>query len=166
MKRVFRWLLAMVVCVVLFGLWYNWRYSMGVAQSYQVNDKQSTYSLLITTQKSEYKEKVTHRITDRLKGMDVYVKVIDQTEFSDILPGNYDAFIFLHTWEMWKAPKNIQAFLTLDDIQYKTFVVSTSGGGDLFHEGIDGITSASIILDAENDADKAILWTKKLLSLY
>jgi hypothetical protein len=138
---------------------------MGVAHSYQVNDKKSTYSLLITTQNSEYKDKVTQRITESLKGMDVYVKVIDQTKFSNILPKNYDAFIFLHTWEMWKAPKNIQEFLSQDEIQHKSFVISTSGGGDLFHEGIDGITSASIILDAETDADKAIVWTKKLLSL-
>lgn len=138
---------------------------MGVAPSYQVNDEQSTYSILFVTQKSEYKDKVTRRITDGLKGMDVYVKVIDQTKFTDILLENYDAFIFLHAWEMWKAPNNIQEFITLDNVQQKTFVVSTSGGGDLFHKGIDGITSASIILDSDSDADKAIAWTKKLLSL-
>ena len=164
MKRIIRWIIAIVICVVLFGIGYNWKYSMGVAQSYQVNDKQSTNSLLIITQKSEYKDKVTNRITDRLKGADVYVKVIDQTKFTDILPENYDAFIFLHTWEMWRAPKNIQAFINLDNIQQKTFVVSTSGGGDLFHEGIDGITSASIILDADYDADQAIEWTKRLFN--
>ena len=165
MKQIIRWVLAVLICLFVFGLWYDWNYSMGIADSYEINDKKSTYSLLITTQKSDYKDKVTQKITDGLRGKDIYVKVIDQTKLFNILPEEYDAFIFLHTWEMWKAPHNISELIHQADMKDKTFVVSTSGGGELYHDGINGISSASIILDAEADAAKVHDWIENLLTI-
>jgi len=161
MKKVIKWGILIFGCLVLFGFWYNWKYSMGVAESYTVNNPMLKDKLLIATQQSEYKDKVTKSISDYYQGKDLFVSVIDVTELDASLLDKYDAFVILHTCQMWKPPKKVRSFLKHKNEKSKIFTVCTSGPGDLRTEGVDGVSSASVLYEAKNDALKTIEWINK-----
>jgi len=165
MKKILKWVLIALVVFALFSLWYNWKYSMGVADSNSINQPTLEYKLLLITQKSEYKDAVTKNIASYFKGKDIYISIIDVTEMAEVDLDNFQRFVIIHTYEMWKPPKQIVAFLEKENIKNKVFTVSTSGDGNLIPEGVDGVTSASVITDAEEDAQEVIEWIKTQFKL-
>ncbi len=165
MKKALKWGLIAIILLIVFGFWYNWKYSMGIVNAYSVNKSTIENKLLIATQKSEYKDKVTAYITDQYFGKDIYISVIDVTDLDASVLRQYDAFIIIHTYEMWLPPEQVRSFLSLEGSGENIFVLSTSGDGNLIPEGVDGITSASIILDADNDAEKIITWINNQFTL-
>ena len=133
---------------------------MGISEGYRINTPDASTSLLIATQASAYKDQVSKIITDELKGMDLFVEVLDITQLDCKKHNEYDAYIFLHTWEMYKVPEALSQFLNNCKVEKNSFFISTSGDGNLILEGVDGITSASVLLDAEKDANKALEWLR------
>jgi len=165
MKRALKWALIAIVILIIFGFWYNWRYSMGIVDAYTVNKPTIENKLLIATQKSEYKDKVTQYITEYYFGKNIYISVIDITDMDQVDKEQYGAFVIIHTYEMWMPPENVRSFLNDNEIRNKVFTVSTSGDGHLIPEGVDGVTSASIIMDTQKDAEKVIKWINNQLAI-
>ena len=158
MKKSIKWIFAVLLILIFFSIWYNWRYSMGIASPYTVNDINSNNKLLLITQKSDYKDEVTSSITEALKGKNVFVSVIDVTAIQKARISDFDAFLLLHTYEMWKPPFQVDQFLNQSAQRDNIFIIATSGGGDLLPEGVDGITSASILESKDHEVSKAIEW--------
>jgi len=165
MKKVLKYGLIAIALLVIFSFWYKWKYSMGVKDGFTVNKPTIENKLLLATQQSEYKDKVTQLVADHFIGKDIYISVIDVTQLNQSLINDYQAFVIIHTYEMWNPPKQVVSFLQSEDIKNKVFTVSTSGDGNLIPENVDGITSASIILDAEKDANKVIEWINDQFTL-
>jgi len=131
---------------------------MGVVERYTINSPKLENKLLIATQQSEYKDEITQTITSLLKDKNVYISVIDVTELNKSLINEFDAFILIHTYEMSRPPIMVNQFLENQELKNKVFTISTSGSGDLQIEGVDGFSSASVILDSQKEANLALEW--------
>ena len=138
---------------------------MGVTESFTINSPEIEHKLLIATQKSEYKDKVTQYLIDQLIDENIHILVIDVTELKGDFINKFDAILILHTYEMGRPPKQLTAFIANNEISDNVFTVSTSGQGDIRLEGVDGISSASIITDVENEAVKALEWINNQFGL-
>ncbi len=158
MKKILKWIVIILAALFLFGLWYNWKYSMGVAESKSINDPTLEHRLLLVTQQSEYKDALTKRIAKHFRGKDIHISIIDVTELAEADVAHYQRYVIMHTHIMWKPPRPVVEFLKDETVKQKVFTVSTSGDGNLIPKGVDGITSASIMLDAEKDAKRVISW--------
>jgi len=158
-KMLLRGLLALVCCIVVFFIWYDWTYSMDVVESYEINEPTAEHSILIATQGSTYKNEVTKLIVEDVGALDLFVKVIDVTKLSGEQAGQYDAYVIIHTIEMYKAPKPALDFAEKVP-KSKLLGIATSGDGIYHMEGVDGVTSASVILDSRAHADEAVHWIK------
>lgn len=165
MKKSIKWIFRILVVLVLFSLWYNWKYSMGVSQPYTINDSTLSKKLLVITQQSEYKDDVTRQITDALNGTDIFVSVVDITAMHRVYTKEFDAFLIIHTYEMWKPPSQVSQFLKETTNRDNIYIIATSGGGDLLSEGVDGISSASVLESAPKDVSKALRWIENHFSL-
>lgn len=149
----------LIVLILLGGfmLWYDSQYSMDKAMEYEVNSPNAEQSLLIATQGSEYKDKISKAIVQALTEDQVYMKIVDIHSLKDEDPDNYTAIVMLHTIEMMKAPKCARDFADRAD-KSKLFVLATSGDGSYHIEGVDGMTSASPILDSDRHAAIIVSW--------
>ena len=136
---------------------------MGVVEGYQLNNSKAPKTLLIATQDSPYKNKVTRLIAEGIGDLDFFVKVVDVTQLDCGQHGGFNAYIFLHTWEMNKPPSQLSTFYSSCNVRDSSFYICTSGDGGHRLEGVDGISSASIILNAEKDAESALVWLRKQL---
>lgn len=154
----------LLVAIIAFGWWYNWRYSMDIVTPYEVNSKQSSQRLLIATQGSPYKTAVTSGIVDTLANQDVYIQIVDATQLGSIST-TYDAYLLIHTWEVWKPPIEVTIFVDHLPKDTPLFVIGTSGGGDLQLEDVDGITSASQLSHASQDINQVVAWLQGTLGL-
>ncbi len=104
--------------------------------------------VLIATQATPYKEAVTAGLTEHLKGKSVVVEVIDVTELDKVEPGQWQAIVLMHTWEMERPPAAVQDFVDRLQSREKLVVHTTSAQGDIKLEGVDAISGASNVLDA------------------
>ena len=119
--------------------------------------------LLIATQGSTFKNKITSNITDYYKNDSIYIKVIDVSQLPEINPINYEAIVLIHTWENWKPPKEVQSFIEKNiSNQDHIVVLTTSGKGSYKMKDMDAITGESKI---ENTTYYSNLIIKKLEDL-
>jgi hypothetical protein len=138
----------MVATLAAFSTWYKIHYSMDVARSFEVNDPHSTKPrVLVATQGSEFKDAVVSGVVDHLETRPAYVKVIDVSALPGVNEDEWDAIVIVHTWEMRKPQADAQAFKERARNARKLVVLSTSGAGDFKMEGVDLISSASILAD-------------------
>lgn len=132
--------------------WYWVFFSMSAARAFEVNDPHSTQRVLIATQGSEFKDAVVAGVVEHLKARAAYVKVIDVSGLSGVNEGEWNAIVLVHTWEMRKPPKDVRAFVDRSRSSGKLVVLTTSGAGIFKMDGVDAISSASVVADAPSRA--------------
>ncbi|MFC4634629.1 hypothetical protein ACFO3O_11960 [Dokdonia ponticola] len=139
------------------GVWYRYTYSMDLAASMEINSPNLKQKILIATQGSEFKDKVTFDILEHYKSRPIFIKVIDVTGLPNVDPKEYNAIIVIHTWENWKPPLTVEKFIKRTmPYKEKIVVLTTSGKGSYKMEDIDAIAGESIIKNAEEFSDKII----------
>ena len=158
MKKVLIGLGIFVVLVFGILIGYKYVYSMEVAENQEVGNANAALKVLIATQGSEYKNQLVAAIvTDE---SDVYFKVIDVSQLDEVQYEAWDAFVVMHTWEVWEPEPNAAKFLEEYKDAMNVFVVSTSGGGDLMIDGVNGISGASSLTDVKKDAETVRTWLR------
>lgn len=143
----------LIVASIAFASWYRLHFSMGTAQAFELNDPRATTRVLIATQGSEFKDAVVRRVAGKLEARNAYVKVIDVSSLSSVDTAEWDGIVILHTWEMRKPPREVQAFVDRARGSGRLVVLTTSGAGDFKIDGVDAISSASVVADAPARAD-------------
>lgn len=143
---------ALIAASIAFAGWYRVRYSMDVARSYELNEAGAAQHVLIATQGSEFKDAVVTGVAAHLKTRGVYVKVIDVASLADVTEDEWNAIVLVHTWEMRKPPDAVKAFMGRVRDARRVVALTTSGAGDFRLEGVDAISSASVVADAPSRA--------------
>lgn len=161
-KIVKRSFLVLLLALGLYGLWYLGTYSMEVAPEIEVNKHLAEKNLLIVTQKSPYKDALTAGIIAGVSKLPVSIKVIDLTTAAAYQVDEHpDACLLMHTWELWRPPGMVRDFRKKLPAEVPLFVISTSGSGEEFlDDGLDGISSASVIADSTRDIRTAVTWVR------
>lgn len=165
MKRVLKIGGIVIVLFIGFLFWYKFTYSMEVIEGEIVNDYGSKNKLLIASQGSEYKNAIVNGVIDEFKDKDVYIKVIDVTTIKDVEVDVWDAYLILHTFEIWQPQADAADFLETHYDKEKMVVLGTSGSGEVKMEGIDGYTGASIMENISNEISIINADLKKILEL-
>lgn len=142
---------------LLFGIWYVQVYGMGIAEDFEVNNRDAETKILIATQQSQYKDEFVDAITSRLKPTGTYLKVIDVISLNKINPEYYDAIVIIHTWEIGEPPTSVSTFLATNKVK-NLYTIATSGNGSAKIEGIDGMSSASLIIDLDVQVTSMMNW--------
>ena len=156
-KKLLFAVLGMVLCFFLFLLWYQYRYAMDVVEPYTVNSSSLEKKLLIATQGSEFKNKVTQGIIQHFETDSIFIKVIDITSLEKIEPDVFDAIVLLHTWENWKPPVEVKLFVERTKASKdKIIVMTTSGEGSYKMEEVDAIVGESNLVEAVAVTDRII----------
>ena len=75
-KKILLIILALMVAFFLFLIWYQHNYSMDVVSPYTINSPTLEKKLLIATQGSEFKNKVTSGIVNHFKTDSVYIESV------------------------------------------------------------------------------------------
>jgi hypothetical protein len=156
MRRWRKVLLAVVTLIaasIAFASWYRLHFSMSTARAFEVNDPRSSPRVLIASQGSEFKDAIVARVVEQLKARAAYVRVIDVSALPGIDDGEWNAIVVLHTWEMRKPPREVQAFVDRARGSGKLVVLTTSGAGDFKIDGVDAMSSASVVADAPSRAE-------------
>ncbi|MCD2259609.1 hypothetical protein [Psychroserpens luteolus] len=142
----------------LISIWYQQTYAMDVAESFEVNSPEYSQKLLIATQGSEFKGKLTTTIIDHFKEDSIYIKVVDISELKAIEPTSYSALVLIHTWENWKPPKSIETFVErTKPYSERIVVITTSGEGSRKMDDVDAITG-------ESKPENSLVMVKQALS--
>ena len=163
-KKILLIMLGFMVAFFLFLMWYQYNYSMDVVAPYTINTPTLEKKVLIATQGSEFKNKVTGGIVDYFKADSVYIEVVDITSLPTINLEKYNALVIIHTWENWKPPITVQTFIEkYPEHKNKIVVLTTSGEGSYKMEGIDAITGESILADAPIFVDTIVARLNRLL---
>lgn len=165
-KKILLVFLSIVMALLGFMLWYQNEFAMDNVQEYEVNSSRENSKLLLATQGSEFKNRITTAIVDYYKKESVYIKVVDVSALVDVDPGNYDALLIIHTWENWKPPSVVKSFMDRT-IEYrdKMVVLTTSGEGSYKMEGVDAFTGESILDETPKYVGKIIKKLNPLLKL-
>jgi hypothetical protein len=143
---------SLIIAAIAFAGWYRWQYSMTMARSFEVGDPQATRRVLIATQGSEFKDAVVAGVVEHLKARAAHIKVIDISMLSGVDERDWNAVVLIHTWEMRKPPEAARVFVERVGSSGKLVVLTTSGAGDFKMEGVDAITSASVVAEAPSRA--------------
>lgn len=145
-----------------FAIWYNYEYSMTLAEAYELNTKTAKNKLLIATQGSEFKDNVTEGIIERVENDNLYIKVIDISGLNEVNPKDYNAIVIIHTWENWQPPESVETFIKrTKKHKDKIIVLTTSGDGTYKMDDVDAITGESRI----EEVDKYIIQITNRLKL-
>ncbi|TAI48427.1 hypothetical protein [Flagellimonas allohymeniacidonis] len=151
-KKILITLLILVLLLFALATWYKNTFSMDPVTGYTVKSDEMPKSMLIATQGSMFKDAITKGIIDEYANDSIHVNVIDVLKIGKENTSNYDVMVLIHTWENWKAPKEVEDFvLALSEVdKTKTVVLTTSGKGDSKMDNLDAITGES---DLENSQE-------------
>ena len=157
---------SLMVAFLLFLMWYQYRYSMDVVESYEVNAPKLERKLLIATQGSAFKNGITKAVVEHFKSNSIYIKVIDVGDLGDIDPNRFNAILVVHTWENWKPPAEVKSFVerTKKDA-HKIVILTTSGEGSYTMEGVDALTGESILSEVPVFSGKIVERLTPLLNI-
>ena len=143
-RKIAVFILVLGILFIVFAIWYKYEYSMDIAQEFEVNSPDLNRKLLVATQGSVFKDKVTDGIVNYYQNVSLYIKVIDVTTLTGIDPKNYDAIVVIHTWEYWRPPEDVSSFINRTEaIKDKIVVLTTSGEGSYKMKNVDAITGES-----------------------
>jgi hypothetical protein len=137
----------LVFAIFVFLTWYKFHYSMDVVETFEVNTPEREPRVLIATQGSEFKDAVVVGVVGHLKQKHAYIKVIDVAALSQVNVDNWNAVVVIHTWENFKPQADAKAYLERVKDSSKVIVLATSGRGTNKIEGVDAISSASVMAD-------------------
>ena len=145
-KKLLWVLLGILAAFLVFALWYRYRYSMEVVEPYEVNSPDVETKILIATQGSDFKDRVTQGIVGYYAPDSIYMRIIDIKDLHGIDPKDFDAVLIMHTWENWKPPRAVKTFVDRTRIYgSRIVVVTTSGEGSYKMEGVDALVGESIL---------------------
>ena len=143
-KKIVILFVSLLALLLLLAVWYKYSYAMDTAESYEVNSVEYSKKLLIATQGSEFKDKITHNVINYFKNDSIFINVIDISALKEIEPADYNVFLLIHTWENWNPPVHIESFINgAKDYKDKIVVITTSGEGSHKMSNIDAITGES-----------------------
>lgn len=130
---------------------------MDIAQAYEINSPNLERKLLIATQGSDFKDKVTKEIVDNYSSQPIFLKVIDVSSLGKINLSDYSALVIIHTWQNLEPPVEVKNFIEKNAaFMNKVVVLTTSGDGSYKMEGVDAITGESILADTSLYTSKVI----------
>ncbi len=156
--------LLLLVIFLIFLAWYKHTYSMGIAQSSEVNSPDLERKLLIGTQGSDFKDSVVTGILNHFRSDSIYIKVVDVSALENVDSSIFDAIVLIHTWEIGKPPESVQVFINKNyGLKNKVVVLTTSGEGSEKMDEVDAITGESVLEDAPLFTDKIIQKLNPLL---
>lgn len=159
-RKILLFILALGALFLVFGIWYNYEYSMDTANEFEVNSPNLNRKLLIATQGSAFKDEITKGVVNYYEKDSIYIKVIDVKTLEGIITTDFNAIVVIHTWENWQPPLDVELFINkTSDIQDKIIVLTTSGGGSYKMEGVDAITGESKLENASKNINQI---TKRL----
>ena len=164
MKRALLILLGLLLAFFAFLAWYKATNSMDVVSERSSGPEEAAQRVLVATQGSTYKDLVTDHVIGHLTDQSIAVQVVDVTMLGSVDASPFDAVVILHTWENWEPQPDAQAFLNAHPDRTRFVVLATSGGGDEMIEGVDGISSASVMDEAQADADNLIARLDRVLA--
>lgn len=124
---------------------------------------QSNKSILIATQGSAFKDTIVHEIVNAYQANN-YIKVTDVNNLYSVNEKDWDCIVVIHTWEMWRPPKAIKYYMKRRTNPAKHVVITTSGDGNYKQADIDAITTASIMENSHEIAQKAMNRIDKILA--
>ena len=150
LKAIVLGMIAVFLLSAAFLSWYQNQYAMEVIEDRYINDTQLPTRILITTQGSEFKNELSDQLVNELSHMAVHVKVTDVTRLPEIDYDDWNIIVIIHTWEYLLPEKNVQDFVSRLATTDKLVIVTTSGLGKEGLEGVDGISSASILTETES----------------
>lgn len=156
----------LIIGVLLFflALWYKHEYSMNKVQGYDLNAPSLSTKLIIATQGSEFKDKITNDILEKYRSDSIFIKIIDVSMLQKINPKDYNAVVVMHTWENWKPPIEVKEFIKRTrDHKEKIIVLTTSGEGSYKMDDVDAITGESKLESTTSYSNKIIERLKPLL---
>lgn len=138
-----------VVALVMLGfmIWYKVHFSMSPAREFEVKTPAAAAKVLIATQASAFKDSVVAGVVEHLGLRPAYVKVIDVSALSSVHEADWNAILVIHTWEMRQPQPDAKQFMERIGDHHKVIVLSTSGAGTLKLDGVDTISSASVMTD-------------------
>jgi hypothetical protein len=157
-----RWLAAIILILVALMTWYKIQYSMDVAREFLVNDPSLESRVLIATQGSEFKDSVVNGVVRELRPMSVHLKVIDIGSLVEINQDEWTAIVIIHTWEVGEAPRVVREFVEMKR-KDNLVVLATSGDGGYKLDGMDGITSASLLSDVHRSVGEVVTRVKRII---
>lgn len=164
-KKLLVLILLLVLMFLSFMAWYQYTYSMDETASFEINTISNDKKIVIATQGSAFKNKITSNIINHYKNDSIYIKVIDIDGLSKIYPKNYDAIILIHTWESWQPPQAVKLFLNRTRLkQKKIIILTTSGSGGAKMEGVDALTGESILENSNTYSNQIIKKLEPLLN--
>ncbi len=136
---------ALLFILAVLAVWYKITYSMEEAKAFEVNTPESSRTLLIATQGSEFKDSIVTGIVEHFKVDDLYINVIDIHELDRTDPYMWDAICLIHTWEYSQPPEAIENFLDNNQGMDRIVILTTSGDGRYKMKGVDALTGASVL---------------------
>lgn len=157
--------IAIIILIsVAFFMLYEPQYPIEVIQPFEINSPKLDAKVLIASQLSDYKNAVLIGIIKYLRERPVFIKVIDVTALPDIDDKDWDAIVVMHTWENWLPPPTVQAWFKADRDLDKIIVLTTSGNAQYKMQGINAITSASVMANIPSDTDAILNRINEILS--
>jgi hypothetical protein len=164
-KKILVIIVSVVALLFLLAVWYKFTYSMDKASAFEVNLAEYPQKLLIATQGSEFKDKITLNVINHFKESPISISVIDISALNEIKPADYNALLLIHTWENWKPPIDIDIFINrTKDYKDRIVVITTSGEGSYKMVDIDAITGESKTENILPLTQKAIYKIEALLN--
>ncbi len=136
---------------------------MEVGTSYSINTPEASRHVLIAAQGSDFKDAVVEGTIDQLKDRDLFIRVYDISELEKIVPSQWDAILVFHTWEYGKPPKSIRDFSKRKNELSNVTFFATSGSGEEYIRGIDGITGASRMSQVDKQTKEVLTRINKVL---
>jgi hypothetical protein len=146
-KRVLSGVAVLAVGILAFSGWYKIHYSMTSVREFEVNNRSIEPKVLVATQGSAFKDSIVRGVVEHLNHRPAYVKVIDVAGLNGVNETDWDAIVVIHTWEMHQPQVDAKRFIERVKNTRKIIVMGTSGAGTFKMEGIDAISSASIMTD-------------------
>lgn len=157
-KRLIIAVLLLLVGGLVAYQWYLSRYSMTVIDGFEINAPSAGNRLLIASQGSAFKTAMVDSLVDRIRDRPVFIKVIDVTALGGLNADEWDAVIVLHTWEKWEPQADAAAWIAHAQDHSRILTIATSGSGEEHLDGVDAISSASVIATVPVVTEEVIAW--------
>ncbi len=156
----------LVAVFVVLMVIYSIVFGMDVIETSEIGKPDAPVKILIASQGSEFKNALVGKITDALKGDDVFIYITDTTKLPEAPMDDYKAVVLIHTVEAWKLEKHVELYLSKTGDLSNLVLVSTSGGGDWKTDkyDVDTITSASKKVELDPVASEVISRVKNIIA--
>jgi len=125
--------------------------------------QQSTARILIVLQRTAFKSELTRILSEQYSSSSVHIEVAEFSALGKIKESEWTAIVILQSWEDWQPQPEITNLISKANPKEKVIVVTTSDTGQEKLDGIDAISSASMVDTASDTAQKVISRIDRLL---